>query len=224
MGHPGIFSPRHSGMELHTNDGFQWGGGTKADSEWRLLCKTLFRNILDIFIIYIYLYIHTHYNKCVFEIAHPQWVETQGTRSGYFISAEKMQKSKGRVAEKGMGLKKPKFVRQEFTHTVRHCPRALLPTGMGVMGHTVRDEAGRRRGGQRKCTIQITIRVQLYIPGGPAALPAERGSWGRLGLLTRLYHFPNCVAPQKIQTRRNGLVWNEGFLSIGELFYFLMSG
>lgn len=77
-----------------------------------------------------------------------------------------MQKSKGRVAEKGMGPKKPKFVRQEFTHTVQHCPRALFPTGMRVMVHTARDEAGRRRGGQRKCTIQITIKVQLYIAWG----------------------------------------------------------
>lgn len=32
------------------------------------------------------------------------------------------------------------------------------------MVHTARDEAGRRRGGQGKCTIQITIKVQLYIP------------------------------------------------------------
>lgn len=77
-----------------------------------------------------------------------------------------MQKSKGSVAEKGVGLKKTKFVRREFTHTVRHCPRALFPTGMGVMVHTARGEAGRRRGGQRKCTIQITIKVQLYIPRG----------------------------------------------------------
>lgn len=93
-----------------------------------------------------------------------------------------MQKSKGRVAEKGMGLKKPKLVRRGFTHTVQHCPRALFPTGTGVMVHTARDEAGRRRGGQRKCTIQITIKVQLYIARGPAALPAgvcvPGGVWG----------------------------------------------
>lgn len=92
-----------------------------------------------------------------------------------------MQKSKGRVAEKGMGLKKPKFVRQEFTHTVRHCPRALLPTGMGVMVHTARDEAGRRRGGQRKCTIQITIKVQLYMPRDLRHSLQERRCLGAFG-------------------------------------------
>lgn len=133
-----------------------------------------------------------------------------------------MQKSKGRVAEERMGPKKPKFVRQEFTHTVRHCPRALLPTGMGVMVHTARDEAGRRRGGQRKCTIQITIKVRLYMPRGTHGTPCGSAcAWGRLGMLTRLYHFPNCSATEKIQTRRDGFVWNEGFLSIGELFFFL---
>jgi len=75
-----------------------------------------------------------------------------------------MQKSTGRVAEKGTGLKNPKIVRREFTHTVRHCPKMWFPTEMEAMVHTARDETGRRRGGQRKCTIQITIKVQLYIP------------------------------------------------------------
>lgn len=75
-----------------------------------------------------------------------------------------MQKSKGRVAEKGTGLKNPQIVRQEFTHTERHCPKVLFSAERGAMVHTARDEAGNGRGGQGKCTIQITIKVQLYIP------------------------------------------------------------
>lgn len=78
-----------------------------------------------------------------------------------------MQKSKGKVGRERVGaeINQSKVIRWEFTHTVQHCPGALFPaeTG-GAMVHTVRDEAGRRRGGQRKCTIQITIKVQLYIP------------------------------------------------------------
>lgn len=95
-----------------------------------------------------------------------------------------------------------------------------------AMFHTPRHEAGRRGDGWRKCTIQITIKVRLYIPredyGAPCYEVGGRRAcgWVCVRVSRRLYHFVNCSATEKGEKNKIKL-W--GMKNFGASVIFLVT-